>query len=421
MNRLVKQNLAASLVLLFLPEVGLADPCGMVPPVNLTPGAPQLTRIGDQMTFVSYRNGIEDIVLRPGFKGSVTDFGMLIPFPVSPALRKVSDDIFHHIKKAIDPPEVVINLAVKKKEAGRRRQLLNKDQLVYHGQVKVLKEEAVGMYQIAVLEASNPQALKFWMKAHGYIYPNGMDVPCMDYIKLGWCFVAVKSTVGSKAAVEPKPGMRKADPDLPEDSSFEGAVQAMGFRFRTDNPVVPMRLSAYNEGKLHNIVYVFSDRPMKFDQLRPEFIKRKISGDQLLKNMTEPLKVKVIGGTLEQARKWGYLSRPQYSSDPSPHNGNALDLFSADLMSASQNRLSHPFEEREKELLKVGERLGLRGKEVDEQIGKIIRKERRKGLDEVKQEFSKMTLTVIEGDFPRDVIAKENLTLSAIRPGGPDN
>jgi hypothetical protein len=175
----------------------------------------------------------------------------------------------------------------------------------------------------------------------------------------------------------------------------------MGFRFRTDNPVVPMRLSAYNEGKLHNIVYVFSDRPMKFDQLRPKFIKRQISGDQLLKNMTEPLKVKVIGGTLEQAEKWGYLSRPQYSRDPAPHNGNALDLFSADLMSASQDRLSHPFEEREKELLKVGERLGLRGKEVDEQIGKIIRKERRKGLDEVKQEFSKMTLTVIEGDSPR--------------------
>ena len=420
MKRLLTCNLAVSLLALALmAKLGFADPCGMVPPVFLTPGAPQLTRVGDQLTFVSYRNGIEDIVLRPGFKGSVTDFGMLIPFPVAPELRKVSDDIFTHIKKAIDPPEVIINLLVQKMKEAKARRLASAidDRLMYLGQVKVLKEEAVGMYQIAVLEASNPQALKFWMEKHGYIYPKGMDEPCMDYIKQGWCFVAVKANVGSKAAVEPKPGMRKADASLPKDSSFQGAVQAMGFRFRTDNPVVPMRLSAYNEGKLHNIVYVFSNQPMKFEQLPSKFVKRVLSGEQLLKNMTEPLKVKVIGGTLEQAKKWGYLDRPQYNRDPSPHNGNALDLFSADLMSIKLNRLSHPFEEREKDLLKVGERLGLRGKEVDDQIGKVIRKERRKGLDEVRKEFKKMTLTVIEGDFPRDVIARKNLTLAAIKAG----
>ena len=87
MKRLLTCNLAVSLLALTLmAKLGFADPCGMVPPVFLTPGAPQLTRVGDQLTFVSYLNGIEDIVLRPGFKGSVTDFGMLIPFPVAPEL-----------------------------------------------------------------------------------------------------------------------------------------------------------------------------------------------------------------------------------------------------------------------------------------------------------------------------------------------
>ena len=74
-------------------------------------------------------------------------------------------------------------------------------------------------------------------------------------------------------------------------TGFEGAVQAMGFRFRIDEPVVPMRLSAFNGGELHNIVYVFSDQSVKIPELPEAFVKGKISGEQLYKNMTEPLPV----------------------------------------------------------------------------------------------------------------------------------
>ena len=66
-----------------------------------------------------------------------------------------------------------------------------------------------------------------------------------------------------------------------------------------------MRLSAFNEGELHNIVYVFSDRALKIPELPEKFVLGKISGEQLLKNMTEPLPVRVLGGTIEQAEKAG--------------------------------------------------------------------------------------------------------------------
>jgi hypothetical protein len=112
----------------------------------------------------------------------------------------------------------------------------------------------------------------------------------------------------------------------------------------------------------------------------------------------------------------GLLNQPQYNRDPSPHNGHALDAFSSDLLSNKTGKLSHPFEEREKELLKIGERLGMRGKEVDALIGQVIRKERRTTLKDVEAEFKKLVLTVLEGDFPRDVIAKENLTLVSFNP-----
>ncbi len=87
----------------------LSDPCGMVPPIYLGKGPP-ITRIGLQQTYVYFDNGVESFVIRPGFQGKVDNFGMLIPFPSPPALRKVSDNVFDQIAAAVDPPEVVVDL-----------------------------------------------------------------------------------------------------------------------------------------------------------------------------------------------------------------------------------------------------------------------------------------------------------------------
>src|SRR5712691_7456641 len=87
----------------------LADPCGMVPPIYVNDNA-SLIRVGDEQTYVFWKDGIETFVIRPGFSGKVEDFGMLISFPTPPALRKVSEDIFPQIAKAVDPPEVAIDV-----------------------------------------------------------------------------------------------------------------------------------------------------------------------------------------------------------------------------------------------------------------------------------------------------------------------
>src|SRR5215475_15768691 len=87
----------------------LADPCGMVPPIYVNDKT-SIVRVGDEQTYVFYKDGLETFVIRPGFSGKVADFGMLISFPTPPALRKVSEDIFPQIAAAIDPPEVVLDL-----------------------------------------------------------------------------------------------------------------------------------------------------------------------------------------------------------------------------------------------------------------------------------------------------------------------
>ena len=119
------------------------------------------------------------------------------------------------------------------------------------------------MYEVAVLQAGSADALKRWMDQNKFVYPDGMDAVTEDYIEQKWCFVAVKTKVGNKDAVEPTPGQRQVDPALPKGSVFDGNVQGMGFRFKSDELVVPMRLSAFNPGELRNVVYVLTDQPKR--------------------------------------------------------------------------------------------------------------------------------------------------------------
>ncbi len=81
--------------------------------------------------------------------------------------------------------------------------------------VNVLREEAVGMYEVAVLEAGSAAALKKWMDEHGYRFPDGMEDVCNDYVDDRWCFVAVKTKVGVKQDADPRPGQRRINVTLP--------------------------------------------------------------------------------------------------------------------------------------------------------------------------------------------------------------
>jgi hypothetical protein len=412
--------LAAAVV---LSSAALADPCGMVPPIYVTDNA-SIVRVGDEHTYVFFKDGIETFVIRPGFSGKVDDFGMLISFPTPPALRKVSEDIFPQIAAAIDPPEVVVYCQAFRGGWGMGGgagfggamgpAMAMNGLALKREEVRVLREEAVGMYEVAVLEAGSAAALKRWMDDHGYKYPPGMDAVCEEYVKLGWCFVAEKAKVGGKAAVDPKPRMKGVDAKLPAGSAFDGHVQAMAFRFKTDKLILPMRLSAYNEGEMHNIVYLLTDGPRKIRSIPEEYVVRQLTGDELLRNVTEPLPLRIIGGTVAEIPDWQRPSLPQ-QRDPAPKNGFAKELFAGDLLAVKTGRLSHPFEEDEKMLLRIGEHFGLRGPEIDKLNLAALDKEREKAVKDALSDVKKMTMTVIDGDFPREVVGAQNLIFGEYR------
>ena len=397
--------------LVYIAEVA-ADPCGMVPPIT-TDGTIPIARIGEQRTYVFFKDGVETFVIRPGFSGQVDEFGMLIPFPTPPALRKVADDVFEQITAAIDPPEVVVDLRPKllSRLAVPASAPANAEGLNYafRDQVRVLRKEAVGMYEIAVLEAGSAAALKRWMDDNGYQYPTGMDAVCDEYVESGWCFVAVKTKVGQKGGVDPQPGQRAVTSRLPDGATFDGNVQAMGFRFKTDELVVPMRLSAFNDGELRNIVYLLTDGPRRIRKIPEEYVVRQIPGSQLEKNVTDLLPLRIIGGDLKDIspRRMESIGEQR---DPYPKNGVAKELFAADLRAVATGQLALPQEEREKVLLRIGERLGLRGVEIDKANAEALKEMNKETVAAALQDIKSMTLTVVDGDFPRAVIADENLT-----------
>ncbi len=417
MKRFTFKVLTAVVVGLVVLSSVHADPCGMVPPIYVGNASP-IARIGLQKTYVFHKDGVETFVIRPGFSGKVDNFGMLIPFPNPPELRKVADDIFEQVANAVDPPEVVVDLRVRLRRfagamgGGAPAAAVSEKKLEFaRDKLTVLKQEAVGMYEVAVLEAGSAAALKKWMDTNGYKYPEGMDKVTNEYVDIGWCFVAVKTRVGQQAAANPRAGQRNIRPELPSGSVFDGNVQGMGFRFKSDKLIVPMRLSAFNDGQLRNVVYLLTDGPRKIRSIPEEYVVRQVSGQQLLANVTEPLPLRIIGGTEKDIPEFQRQSLPT-RRDPEPKNGIAKELFASDLLAVSTGDLSLVHEEQEKELLRVGEHFGLRGGEVDRENALALAEDRKKTVEGGLTMLKDMTLTVVDGDFPREVISKENLTFA---------
>jgi hypothetical protein len=397
------------------------DPCGMVPPLAAGPDA-TIQRDGAQRTYVMHSNGVETIALRPGFVGSVEQFGMLIPFPSPPAIRKIDDDTFAHVEAAIEPPPLqvdvqtmvfeTVSMSAPMSGRGASKRSREGGLELKPDEVRVLSEEAVGMYQVAVLEAGSAKALDRWMGDNDYRYPEGMDEVVGDYVDATWCFVAVKARVTGSSGVAPRPGMRSADGSVAKGTQFDGHVQGMGFRFATDAPVVPMRLSVFNGEDPRNVVYMLTDTPVRAANLSADLVQRQVTGEQLHANLTNPLPLQLtIDGLPAQlsdvpadlAAEW------EGQRDPGLYMRAARDLFAADLLAVRTGQLTLEVEEAEKELLRINESLGLRGDAVDGLLDATLTAERQVALDGALDDVKELHLTVLDGVFDGSVLAEQNI------------
>ncbi len=335
----------------------LADPVGLVS----APAAP-VTRVGPQRSYVFYKDGLETLVLQPGFEGKGDEVGMLIPFPSPPSIRTEPDEIFAHLAAAIEPPEVIVNL----RPAARPAQPppTDPDAALGRHQVNVIAREAVGLYDVVTLAPSSAKALTRWLDSHGFKYPPGMAEICAEYVKAGWVFVAAKVRAAAASS----------------------EVHAMGFRFKAEKPVLPMRLAPFNAGEHRQIVYVLTDQPVRFNGLDISLVRRQLPGWRLLKNLVQPLPLRVIGGSPTQVSQ-DALANLRPRRDPSGQNGQARALFGSDLRAAKTGKL-----------------------EPEDA-----------GADSELKNLEGLTITVFDGDFAAELMKQSNLTLSRFAMGSKTN
>jgi hypothetical protein len=217
--------------------------------------------------------------------------------------------------------------------------------------------------------------------------------------------------VGQKAGTDPRPGMRTIEADLPSGAQFDGHVQAMGFRFRVDEPVVPMRMSTFNGPDTHNLLYFLAEEPLRMEGVPVQVVRRQIDGRELHDNLTQPLAVQIVGGP-QQALGPQLLAEMAPLRDPRPYNGIARDLFASDLLAVRTGELSLPFEARGKELLNISEALGLRGESIDSLQRAVVESDLERATERALDDLKEMTLTVFDGDLPRGWIREHNLSFA---------
>jgi hypothetical protein len=92
------------------------------------------------------------------------------------------------------------------------------------GPVSVLGVTQAGRFDVTLLRAEDPGALAGWMKENGYHLPPATRPAIEAYVREGWVFCAMKTR---------RSGDRSSGP-----------LHPVAFRFKTDKPVYPMRLTA---------------------------------------------------------------------------------------------------------------------------------------------------------------------------------
>lgn len=122
---------------------------------------------------------LETLILQVKYEGNVSDFGWVVPTPTVPELNETDGDIFYE-------------LSVLTSEDGYDGRKGFLDTPGENGNVTLIKQEQVGIYNASVLNATDASALLHWVQEHGYAIPSGIEDAIQYYIGKGWCFTAIK-------------------------------------------------------------------------------------------------------------------------------------------------------------------------------------------------------------------------------------
>lgn len=202
------------ILILALPFICSADG-GIMPPPDY------YVREDAQKAVIVHDNNVETMILSVEFSGDANQFGWVIPTPSRPEVSKSSDELFKSLEDLTGKVYDVMPMAeemglggVQEKEA-----------------VTVLETKKIDIYDIAILEASDAQALAKWLSENGFQYPTSEAYILDSYVNKNWYFTAVKvqsEFVNTSSA----------------DRLSTGHATPLKLVFQSDRIVYPLKISA---------------------------------------------------------------------------------------------------------------------------------------------------------------------------------
>jgi hypothetical protein len=108
--------------------------------------------------------------------------------------------------------------------------------------VHVVARDHIGGFDVATLRATDGDDLLGWLAFNGFAHDPSIEPVVADYLAQEWVFVAVKLAVPSGS-----------------DPGVNAMPMPLVFRFETDQPVYPMRLTGVQNGPLEVELFVFGE------------------------------------------------------------------------------------------------------------------------------------------------------------------
>ncbi len=228
--------------------------------------------IPDQDAMIVWHDGVETLAIETRFVGSGRDFAWVVPLPAKPEISPGTTGMFPTLRTLCAPDVVrtttpffplftavtiflliamVVTGGSAKRFAIALALLVPFTCLVLMPSlgkargggepgpaVEVLDRGIIGSYEVTTVTSTDPGALGVWLKDNGFTMAPGAQPVIADYVKAGWVFSAAK--------------LRRD-----QDTTRPSAPHPLVFKFKADQPVYPLRLTAVENGSLKVDLYVF--------------------------------------------------------------------------------------------------------------------------------------------------------------------
>ena len=190
-----------------------------------------------QKAVIGWDGKTQTLVLQVKYEGPADDFAWVVPLPSRPQVDAI---------EAAQSPFPELSLYTQRRARWGLRGPMDTEKT--HG-VAVLERKVVGVYDVAVLAATDPAALSKWLNANGYAFPSTRTDVLEHYTAKRWFYVAMRidrKALGSQAVKKLK----------------IGELQPVRFRFPTRQPVYPLKISSINAGTTEVLLYVLTRTPL---------------------------------------------------------------------------------------------------------------------------------------------------------------